>query len=220
MAPPPAVKPKNILDINFIYIIIFFIIFYLVFLNFFKNNDLFIKELIETSKNFILLLPEYFASLMLRLFSFSLILSSLLMIGIVIVANKLTKIRDKMSNELNLVKSIKADKPIISEIVNKKWQDVLTHINSDNPSDWKLAILECDIILGDILEKMGYTQESIGEKLKSIEVSDFTNIEAAWEAHKIRNMIAHEGSEFLINEREAKRVIGLYELVFKEFEFI
>jgi transposase len=67
---------------------------------------------------------------------------------------------------------------------------------------------------------MGYMQESIGEKLKSIEPSDFTNIENAWEAHKIRNTIAHEGSEFLINEREAKRVIGLYESVFREFEYI
>ena len=108
----------------------------------------------------------------------------------------------------------------IPEVVNEKWQKVLVHINSSNQSDWKLAILECDIMLSDILEKMGYMQESIGEKLKSIEPSDFTNIEAAWEAHKIRNEIAHAGSDFLINEREAKRVIGLYELVFREFEYI
>jgi hypothetical protein len=67
---------------------------------------------------------------------------------------------------------------------------------------------------------MGYMQESIGEKLKVIEPSDFTNIENAWEAHKIRNQIAHEGSDFMINEREAKRVIGLYETVFREFEYI
>ena len=105
-------------------------------------------------------------------------------------------------------------------LINEKWERVIQHINSNNPSDWKLAILECDIILAEILEKMGYLQESISEKLKAIEPSDFTNIESAWEAHKIRNQIAHEGSDFLINEREAKRVIGLYETVFREFEYI
>jgi hypothetical protein len=56
--------------------------------------------------------------------------------------------------------------------------------------------------------------------MKSIEKSDFNSIDMAWEAHKIRNSIAHEGSDFLLNQREAKRVIGLYEIVFREFRYI
>ena len=132
------------------------------------------------------------------------------------------RIRQKMHEDLKLPgqKAVKSQLPGIEPVLNNKWQDVIVHINSANPSDWKLAILECDIMLSDILEKMGYMQVSIGDKLKSIEPSDFTNIEAAWEAHKIRNQIAHEGSEFMISEREAKRVIGLYELVFREFNYI
>lgn len=175
----------------------------------------------ETLRNFWLLLPDYAVALMLRIFSFSFILSLLLIFVIVWSANNLMRIRRQMHRALVL-----PDNEIIKEgvslppMVNEKWEKVLVHINSNNSSDWKLAILECDIILSDILEKMGYMQESIGEKLKSIEPSDFTNIEAAWEAHKIRNAIAHEGSDFMMNEREAKRVIGLYEAVFREFEYI
>ena len=60
----------------------------------------------------------------------------------------------------------------------------------------------------------------MGEKLKAVEKSDFTTIESAWEAHKARNMIAHEGSDFLINQREIHRIISLYEAVFKEFYLI
>ncbi len=172
-------------------------------------------------QNFWLLLPDYAVAVMIRLFSFSLILSLLLIAIIIWTANNLMRIRREMHEALILPNKEEAsESDSVSEIVNEKWQSVLVHINSSNPSDWKLAILECDIMLSDILEKMGYMQESIGEKLKSVEPSDFTNIEAAWEAHKIRNAIAHEGSEFLINEREAKRVIGLYEVVFREFEYI
>ena len=172
-------------------------------------------------KNFWLLLPDYAVAVMVRFFSFSLILSLLLVFVIVWSANNLMRIRQEMHDALILPNQepIPEANPK-AEIVNEKWQNVLVHINSSNQSDWKLAILECDIMLSEILEKMGYMQESIGEKLKSVQPSDFTNIEAAWEAHKIRNAIAHEGSDFLINEREAKRVIGLYEAVFREFEYI
>ena len=175
----------------------------------------------DVIQNFWLLLPDYAVSIMIRLFSFSFILSVLLLVLIVWSANNLMRIRREMHEALDISeqKVIKGNNPV-DEVVNERWQKVLVHINSVNPSDWKLAILECDIMLSEILERMGYMQESIGEKLKSIEPSDFTNIEAAWEAHKIRNAIAHEGSDFLINEREAKRVIGLYELVFREFEYI
>jgi hypothetical protein len=175
----------------------------------------------EILNNFWLLLPDYILAFLLKLFSFSFILSLILVIGVIWTANNLMRIRREMHEALILP----GNKPVVSSGEravgeNEKWKKVLVHINSTNPSDWKLAILECDIMLAEILEKMGYMQPSIGDKLKAIEPSDFTNIEAAWEAHKIRNSIAHEGSEFLINEREAKRVVGLYELVFREFEYI
>lgn len=178
------------------------------------------KNWSDTLHNFWLLLPDYLVSLMLRIFSFSFILSIILLFIIVWSARNLMRIRQEMHDKLKLPNQVVVEeRGTMEPIVNEKWQSVLVHINSQNPSDWKLAILECDIMLSDILEKMGYMQPSIGDKLKSIEPSDFTNIEAAWEAHKIRNQIAHEGSDFAINEREAKRVIGLYEAVFREFEY-
>jgi hypothetical protein len=102
----------------------------------------------------------------------------------------------------------------------KAWERIQEFINSGNPSDWRIAILEADTILGQILESMRLPGDSIGEKLKAVEKSDFVTLEQAWEAHKIRNAVAHQGGEFLISEREAKRVIGLYEAVFREFDYI
>jgi hypothetical protein len=103
---------------------------------------------------------------------------------------------------------------------NGRWERVIELVNSANSSDWRLAIIEADVMLEDLLERMGYHGESIGEMLKGVEQSDFLTLDAAWEAHKIRNKIAHGGSEFSLNEREAKRVIALFESVFKEFKII
>ena len=179
------------------------------------------QNFMESLKNFWLLLPDYLVALMLRIFTFSFFLSLILILIVIWAANNVMRIRREMHEALILPNMTNTEESGGGQpIINEKWEKVVVHINSQNPSDWKLAILECDIMLGEILEKMGYMQESIGEKLKSVEPSDFDNIENAWEAHKIRNSIAHEGSEFMINEREAKRVIGLYETVFREFEYI
>ncbi len=110
---------------------------------------------------------------------------------------------------------------VIEEVVkNPRWQRVLTHISSDNPNDWRLAILECDIMLDEVLDKEGYVGDTIGDKLKKAVRGDFKTLDEAWEAHRIRNAIAHEGQDFAVTDREARRVINLYETVFKEFDFI
>jgi hypothetical protein len=172
-------------------------------------------------KTFWLLIPDYAVIFLMKIFSFSFILSIILIFVVIWTSSKILHIQRNMHARLALPNKPEPVNSMIPPAVgNDKWQRVIIHINSDNPSDWKLAILECDIMLDDILEKMGYNQGTIGDKLKAVEPSDFTNIESAWEAHKIRNAIAHEGSEFLINHREAKRVIGLYELVFREFAYI
>jgi hypothetical protein len=92
----------------------------------------------------------------------------------------------------------------------KKWARIEAHLASDNPSDWRLAILEADILLEEKMEGAGLIGATLGDKLKNTDKNNFPPLDNAWEAHKIRNLIAHEGSNFLISQREAKRVVGLY----------
>jgi hypothetical protein len=137
----------------------------------------------------------------------------------VIVYSKI-KIRDVKESEQKKFHPISAVESVVSEQDSSlvtQWQEVQRHMNSTNSSDWRLAILEADIMLEEILEKQGYQGDTIGDKLKGVDRSDMTSLDAAWDAHKVRNQIAHEGVGFQINEREAKRVIGLYQKVFEEF---
>lgn len=101
-----------------------------------------------------------------------------------------------------------------------RWDAVKKHIEGSSQNDWKQAIIEADIILDQLLTKMGYQGDSIGEKLKRVVPGEMRTLQDAWEAHKVRNQIAHEGSEFVIGQHEARRVIGRYQTVFEEFYFI
>jgi len=104
--------------------------------------------------------------------------------------------------------------------VASKWQEILNKAASTNENDWRLAIIEADIILDTLLERLNLPGSTIGDKLKVVEPSDFLTLDQAWEAHKARNNIAHQGSDFLLNDREVRRIISLYEQVFKEFHLI
>jgi hypothetical protein len=100
----------------------------------------------------------------------------------------------------------------------EKWKKIVNLANSNNPSDRKVAIIEADTILHDMVKNMGYSGDTLGEKLKNIEISDFSTLDDAWEAHKFRNKITHEGIE--VSKRDAVRIMLLYEKVFREFEYI
>lgn len=108
----------------------------------------------------------------------------------------------------------------ISAMKSKRFEVVEKHMMSDNPAEWRLAIIEADMLLEEMVKKMGYEGTTLGEMLKNIESSDFTTLNDAWGAHKIRNQIAHQGSSFLLTKREAKKVIQMYEKVFREFDVI
>ena len=148
----------------------------------------------------------------------SLFLSSVLVIFIAYVIFRVHGVYSKQRKSLKQVQSTEEEKE--EAVKNEKWKIIAEHIESENPNDWRLAILEADIALGEMLDKSGYRGEGIGEQLKSADKSDFSTIDDAWEAHKIRNSIAHEGASFMITEREAKRVVGLYKKVFEEFDYI
>lgn len=103
---------------------------------------------------------------------------------------------------------------------NEQWNKVLEYLFSTNPGDWKLAVIEADLMLDRVTTEIGLKGENLGERLKVADREHFHTLGSAWEAHIVRNKIAHEGTAFELSLHEAKRVIALYELVFREFGFI
>lgn len=113
--------------------------------------------------------------------------------------------------------------PVLSQDTSSaqlRWNRIVEQVSSEKEQDWRLAIIEADIMLDELLDVQGYHGDSMGDKMKQVERSDWNTIDFAWEAHKVRNRIAHEGGDMALSEREARRIISLYEQVFKEFHYI
>lgn len=115
----------------------------------------------------------------------------------------------------------KAEKSAVKGISrNDKWVRVVEHTMSYNENDWRQAIIEADAMLFSMMDKMGFKGETLGDKLKLVNKDNFRHLNLAWEAHAVRNRIAHEGADFILTSREAKRVVSLYEQIFREYDYI
>ncbi len=101
-----------------------------------------------------------------------------------------------------------------------RWQDLLDASMAVEPKRWREAILAADGMLGELLTKLGYHGETTHEQLRSVPEGAFVTLSQAWEAHRIRNFVAQRNSNFILTQREAFRVLKLYEQVFEEFDFI
>ena len=110
--------------------------------------------------------------------------------------------------------------PESEQAVSPRWQRIAALAAGENPSEWREAIIEADIMLDDVLSRQGYTGAGVGEKLMQVERADFASLDDAWEAHKVRNQVGHEGSAFGISQTLASRTIARYQAVFREFEAI
>ena len=101
-----------------------------------------------------------------------------------------------------------------------RWDRIREQASSENAQNWRLAILEADIMLSELLDMKGYKGETIAEKLKQVDRADFHSIDDAWEAHRVRNRVVHQGAEVPLAGRDVQLAISRYERVFREFGLI
>ena len=148
---------------------------------------------------------------------FAFILSVLCVAGIIYSLRKLSVINEEENKIFN---PDYIDEDDIVEPKNERWEKILKLANSPNSSDWRMAIIEADTMLEELLRSIGYQGESLGDMLRSVDKTEFLTIEDAWEAHKMRNAVAHSGGTFRLNERETKHTVSLFEKVFNEFDVI
>ena len=148
-----------------------------------------------------------------------LVVVAIIVIALSIIASysyiRLQEIRKRQEEYLETVKLVEP-----KHSGNERWEKIEQKAFGNNESEWKQAIIEADIILDELIQRMGYVGENLGERMKKIESSDFKSLSQAWDAHKVRNRIAHDGPDFTLSQHEARRVINMYREVFSEFNFI
>ncbi len=104
---------------------------------------------------------------------------------------------------------------ILQSNISKKhaqesWQKIQEYFYRGGESDLKVAILEADKLLNDALRDAGVMGLQLGDRLKKATESQVPNLNELWQAHKLRNQIAHEPN-FKLKRDLAEKALGIYE---------
>jgi len=174
-----------------------------------------IYSFFATIFNFIMGREDSFLGFLSQLKVVAIVFSVLFLLGIIYNYVVLFKFKKKQLVEFA--------KTIIEEMPDERvtrWDKIKKYLDSESSSDWHRAVLEADSLMDDIIKKIGYKGETFGERLTQIKPAQFGSLQEIWEAHKIRNRIAHEGEKFELTKSEAERALDFYEKALKELEYL
>lgn len=95
-----------------------------------------------------------------------------------------------------------------------KWMAIERQLNKDDQSGCVLAVLNADKLLDQALRERGIKGQTMGERMKTAKET-WSNANAVWSAHKLRNQIAHESDHHLAYE-DARRAIAGFKQALKD----
>lgn len=146
------------------------------------------------------------------------IISGLISLGLIIFIAVIVK---KLSfyNTRRIPESKAGGKEFKPKTAKEPWLAVLKKLESENPADWNLAVMQADALVDRILQEMGLPGDSMGERMKSLDKSRLLSLDDLWEAHRARNEVAHS-PEKAVTKHRATSTISLFEKVLKEMGYL
>ena len=100
--------------------------------------------------------------------------------------------------------------------VSGEWVGIRKFAESQNPSEWNMAILQADALLDDVLQHMGHEGNTVKERLDLVDPTQLPSYDRVLSAHRLRNMIAHD--PMIQHTKETiNHALASYELAFREF---
>jgi len=82
-----------------------------------------------------------------------------------------------------------------------------------------VAVIEADAVIDDLIRRMGYKGENMGERLAAINPGQIENIDELKEAHAVRNRIVHEENFRLVKD-QAEEAMRCYENFLRYYEVL
>lgn len=95
-----------------------------------------------------------------------------------------------------------------------KWLKIEQQLKRDEPSSYHMTVLEADKLLDLALRERGAKGQTMGERMKS-EKDTWSNRNAVWTAHKLRNQIAHE-ADVAVSYEDARRALASFKQALKD----
>lgn len=99
----------------------------------------------------------------------------------------------------------------------EKWEKILKLLEGADEPSWRQAVIDADKFFDDIMNKLGYSGDTFSDRLKQVHTTEVQNLDAIWNAHRVRNSISHD-VDFILSQDDARRAVGAYEQAMKDLD--
>jgi hypothetical protein len=95
-----------------------------------------------------------------------------------------------------------------------RWLAIEKQLDREQPTSFHMTVLNADKLLDQALRERGVRGETMGERMKTAK-DTWSNANAVWTAHKLRNQIAHE-SDIQVGYDDARRALAGFKQALKD----
>jgi len=113
-----------------------------------------------------------------------------------------------------MVLTKKGPAPLDVEKYRTRWLSIENRLDRNDTAHLPMIVLEADKLLDQSLRERGVKGETMGERMKTAK-DTWSNANAVWTAHKLRNQIAHEPG-VVVNYDDARRALGAFKQALKD----
>jgi hypothetical protein len=101
----------------------------------------------------------------------------------------------------------------------RKWDDIIKRLDSNEMNQYKAAILEADRFVFVALDLQGYGGDHFSERLAQLPEGSFTSLNAVRDVHTLSNKIIQD-QNIVITKEQAKNALGVYEKFLKNLDVL
>ena len=140
-------------------------------------------------------------------------------VGIVYIVMQTKKLRPPISSRVVVESAIPPEEPKSDGTFQSEWDRIKEKLQTATDNDAAYLVIEADALADDVLKHFRIPGETMGERLDFITGPDMKSSQDFWDAHKIRNQIAHEGARNILYV-DAVYALEKYEKVLRELNVI
>ncbi|MCX6758368.1 MAG: hypothetical protein NTX14_01540, partial [Candidatus Nealsonbacteria bacterium] len=108
-------------------------------------------------------------------------------------------------------------RPYIIKRIDKNWMKILQRLESELETEYKLSVIEADLLLNDVMKRLGYEGKNLSEKLERVKPEVFKELQLLKEADQIYQNLVYDTS-YHLTQPEAKKIIAEFERALSELD--
>lgn len=101
--------------------------------------------------------------------------------------------------------------------IDKDWMKILQRLESELETEYKLSVIEADLLLNDVMKRLGYEGKTLSEKLERVKPGVFVDLQSLKSADQIYQNLIYDTS-YQLTQAQAKKMIAVIEKALSDLD--